>query len=82
MDDFLLISIGYDNAKIELKRILNIFHSLGLPISKEKLEGPTQKITFLGIGIDVSNWTIFLDNDRVQHLQKIFSVWSCHTNTK
>jgi Reverse transcriptase (RNA-dependent DNA polymerase) len=75
IDDYLLISVGPTLANAQLQALLLLFGKLGLPISMDKLEGPTQKIVFLGIQVDTCDFTISIDNVRLQHIQSILQEW-------
>ena len=44
---------------------------LGVPISQDKTEGPSTKLTFLGLGIDTDTQTIYVPADKVQNLQTL-----------
>lgn len=50
---------------------------LGLPL-KEKIEGPTCMITFLGILLDSTKMEIRLPDEKVLELQSMLEQWSGH----
>ena len=68
IDDFLNIHRTYAGCKSELDFILKIFAKLGIPIAVDKLEGPTNRIIFLGIIIDTTSMTLCLDDIRLKDL--------------
>ena len=72
IDDYLLISNSLLLADVQLKGILRLCSLLGVPLSAKKLVHPCKRLIYLGIGIDVSNWTLFLDNDRLDFLRSTF----------
>ena len=59
LDDFFLAD---NNKKLSayMDTTKKAFHWLGVPLALDKLEGPTTCITYLGIQIDSSNFTISL----------------------
>ncbi len=75
IDDYLLISIGSQLAEWQLKALLKLFDMLGLPISVDKLEGPSQKMLFLGIEISTCDMTVSIDHVRMQYVQSILTNW-------
>jgi hypothetical protein len=76
IDDYLLISVGSaELAETQLKALLKLFDMLGLPISLEKLEGPTHVLCFLGIQIDTRSMTVALDSVRLSYVQSLLSDW-------
>ena len=56
LDDFLLAGSG--QCEEDLRRLLSVFERLRVPIASEKLEGPTDRLTFLGIEIDSQEMTL------------------------
>lgn len=48
-----------------------ICKELGVPLSEEKTEGPSTYITFLGLGINTINQTIFIPKDKVDTLKSM-----------
>ena len=75
IDDYLLISVGTRLAEIQLRSMLKLFDMLGVPISIDKLEGPSESLPFLGIQIHSSTMTIALDKARLAYVQKLLSDW-------
>lgn len=69
VDDFLLVSVTEPVAAARRDAVLRLCSLLGVTISMEKLEGPALSLNFLGIGIDTSQWVIFLDPRRVERVQ-------------
>lgn len=52
LDDFLIIGNTRRKCELAYNEILNILSELGFIINWEKVIGPTQRLTFLGIEID------------------------------
>ena len=48
---------------------------LGVPLATDKLEGPVQKITYLGIEIDSRDMTIRLPQDKLDKLKTMLKEW-------
>lgn len=55
---------------------LRVFSSLGVPISEDKLEGPSQCLSFLRIEIDFLYSTIRLPSDKLSNLNSSIHLWS------
>ena len=66
LDDFLFA--GKQNTH-NCQQIMNHFESLcqelGVPLSREKTEGPTTCLSFLGLGINTATQTIFIPEDKI-----------------
>ena len=75
IDDFLLVSSGA-TAQSERAQLLAVFAELGLPVSLEKLEGPTTALVFLGIQIDTVSMTASLDPVRLDRLRALAAEWA------
>ena len=52
LDDFLVVSKSEGACRDDLAGLLELAKDIGIPIAKEKTEGPLTSITFLGIEID------------------------------
>ncbi len=53
LDDFLVIGTpNTSECAAALKKLLDLFHRLGLPVAVEKREGPATQLEFLGFEID------------------------------
>jgi hypothetical protein len=75
IDDFLIVSPTQRMGELQVTALLTLFKQLGIPISPEKLEGPTTIIIFLGILINTVDMTISLDADRLQRILATLSNW-------
>ena len=80
IDDFLLLHESHEGCKRALAAVLKLFEQLGLPVSADKLEGPSQLMVFLGVLIDTINMTLSLDEKRLQALQEELSLWGKRTS--
>ena len=55
LDDFLIVEPPHSpRCKEELQVLLRCFKSLGVPVAGQKLEGPMDCLTFLGIELDTT----------------------------
>ena len=81
LDDFILAHTH--NLKTHMNTMESVFKWLGVPLATDKAEGPTTKITYLGIDINSSNFTISLPSDKLSDLKSILTSWSTrHSCTK
>ena len=68
LDDFLSGDPVFQQARKNLQAALDLFERFGVPISIEKLEGPTQSIVFLGIEIDTKKMQVRLPKEKQENL--------------
>ena len=52
-----------------------MFEHFRVPVAGEKLEGPTSRITFLGIKINVQEMVLRLPAEKLSELQHLVSTW-------
>ncbi|XP_077862556.1 uncharacterized protein LOC144344498 [Saccoglossus kowalevskii] len=72
LDDFLVISEDFYTCQLALNTLLSLLRQLGFSISWKKVEGPVQKITFLGIEIDSRMGTVALPRHKqIEFLQNL-----------
>ena len=67
-------------ANIEV--IKKVFHQLGVPLAKEKLEGPTAEITYHGIEIDSVRQEIRLPAEKCNELSCLLDGWAGNKNAQ
>ena len=60
LDDFLLIADSYDQLKTAIQQLISLLRKLGFWINYNKVEGPCQRLTFLGITLDTVAMTMSL----------------------
>lgn len=54
LDDFIICGpAGSEECFINLQMLIDIYNHLGVPLAKEKLEGPTTALVFLGVLINI-----------------------------
>ena len=75
LDDFLFCSPVASSACQDRKAI-PLCKRLGLPVVQEKIEGPSTRLTFLGITIDSQSMTLSLPKAKVVQLQERLLDWT------
>jgi len=76
LDDFLLL--GPPNSLIcqnNLTTIKEVCLQLGVPLALEKVEGPSDLLTFLGIALDTQHMEASLPPDKLQCIHSKVSSW-------
>jgi hypothetical protein len=77
IDDFL--TLGHPDSpecQRNLRLLIDICAALGIPLAKEKVEGPATILTFLGILFDTETMTMRLPEDKLHRLQKLIGEWT------
>lgn len=75
LDDFFFAD-KCNKLQPHMDTAVQAFQWLGVPLATEKLEGPLQQITYLGIEIDSLNFTIRLPADKLLALNSELNSWS------
>ena len=55
--------------------IKDICSLLGIPLALEKIEGPSQNLTFLGITLDTDSMQARLPEDKLRRIQNQVATW-------
>jgi hypothetical protein len=77
LDDFIMIgSPATGECGENLRKILQTCQELWVPLATEKFEGPTHRITFLGIEIDTQAGVLQLPADKLARLKEETSRWA------
>ena len=71
LDDFLIVADDYVTCLNGQHALLKLLRELGFSIAWKKVEGPTRKLTFLGIAIDTVNMTVGLPDSKVAELVQV-----------
>ena len=71
LDDFLFISPSESGCREDLNGFLRMSEHIGVPISEEKTEGPSQVLVFLGIEIDTVKGELRLPIGKVEECRSI-----------
>ena len=76
LDDFLLFGPpGSLCCERALSASMELCAKLGVPLAAHKTEGPSTRITFLGIELDTEARTVRLPEDKLRRLQREIRVW-------
>ena len=75
LDDFLIVAPPHSPCKEELRILLQCFDSLGVPVAGQKLEGPTDGLTFLGIELDTTHMIRRLPLHKLRELKELVEEW-------
>ncbi len=76
LDDFLVMgALGSTQCDEGLSVLLRTLEWLGFPVAVEKLEGPSTRLTFLGIEIDTEEMVLRLPARKLEALQSLVSQW-------
>ena len=68
IDDYLVISDSYDKCLDDLRKLITLLRELGFSINYDKVVGPSQRLTFLGIVLDTNTMTLELPGDKLNDL--------------
>jgi hypothetical protein len=66
LDDFLVVAETYEGCKQILAELLRILRKLGFWINYNKLDGPTHRLTFLGIVLDSTSMMLELPERKLR----------------
>lgn len=75
LDDFSVLGKSKAECQLNLDIILQYCQTLGVPVKQEKVEGPTMRLTFLGIELDTETMTMCLPMDKYDNLQAMIAAW-------
>ena len=76
LDDFLVIGgPGLHECTHYLDCMLSTCEELGIPLALDKVEGPTTRLTFLGIDMDTENMQACLPAEKLALLRHELQVW-------
>lgn len=69
LDDFIIIAKTYEECEAALLTLISLLRELGFAINYSKVEGPKQKIIFLGITLDSINMTLSVPNEKTSEIK-------------
>ncbi|KAL5518220.1 hypothetical protein EMCRGX_G003911 [Ephydatia muelleri] len=76
LDDFVVLGApGSDECSRALEKLRSRCTELGIPLAAHKCEGPSTKITFLGIVIDTSVGELSIPAEKLNHLRDLLEDW-------
>lgn len=76
LDDFLVIVPENYDPHLTMNVFLNLFESLGIPLSAKKTEGPTHILEYLGIILDTELMQARLPSEKLKRIQAILEHFS------
>lgn len=82
LDDFFFISSTAEGLTHTLDQATLIFNQMGLVVNPSKREGPTQRLSFLGVEIDSVNQTVACPRSRIDELMELLSTSSKASSLK
>ena len=75
LDDFFVCANTKEGCQRKVDTILRVFEMLGIPVAEDKLEGPSQRLVFLGIEIDSIAMVCRLPGNKILALSKSLTHW-------
>ena len=75
LDDFFIASLTEEDCGNDLNIFLQICAELGVPIAEDKVFGPTQVLTYLGIEIDTISMTARLPREKYDQILTLLYQW-------
>ena len=77
LDDILIVAPSHQACQSAMQQAISILRELGFAIAYNKLEGPTQQLTFLGIFISAVTQTLHLPSGKVAELLQLLRIFRC-----
>ena len=68
LDDFLIVTPSFDQTRDALLVLVKLLRKLGFWINYNKIEGPSQRLTFLGIILDTNTMKLELPYSKLKDL--------------
>ena len=82
-DDFVTLgSPKQPECGQNLDKILVVCAELGVPLAMDKLEGPTDRLTFLGIELDTRAGVLRLPTDKLSRIKELLAEWSARKSCR
>ena len=75
LDDILIISENKSQSWLDLDKTINLLVSLGLDINWDKVEPPTQSLSFLGVQIDTVKRVLSLPPLKLAETKDLINTW-------
>ena len=70
LDDFHFGGSTWESCVLKLDTFREVCDTIGFPISEDKTVGPTQKLVFLGLGLNTITQTVSIPEDKVRKAMK------------
>ena len=71
LDDFLVIADSFSKCQRGIRLLIHILRELGFNISWNKIEGPSQSLTFLGIVINTCSLSLAMPVKRQREFYEL-----------
>ena len=71
LDDFLIIEPSYERCWDAMQTLIGLLRKLGFSIGWPKVEGPSQRLIFLGIEFDTVSQTLHLPESKMLEFRKL-----------
>ena len=71
VDDFFLVGPSAAAVSQAMATLRQSVLAFGLCLNDGKTEGPVQRLTFLGVGIDAISCTLYVDPDKVHNIRSV-----------
>ena len=75
IDDFLTFGSSEAECARNLEILCHVCQRLGFPLAQDKIESPSQKLSFLGIELDCRNLEMHLPADKLRDLRQEVANW-------
>lgn len=79
LDDFLILESSYERCLDAMHTLIKLLRQLGFSISWKKVEGPTQRLTFLGIEFNSETQTLHLPMAKLQEFRTLLTEFRTRT---
>ena len=73
LDDFFCANSSIEVCHDDMDKIVSLCAKLKVPLAPDKVVGPTQCLTFLGIEIDTVEMVIRLPSEKLTKIRKILA---------
>ena len=80
LDDFLIVGRSYTECREGMNSLIKTLRTLGFSINYNKVEGPTQVLTFLGVEINTQEYTLSLPEAKLNQLLAEVATTLSHKN--
>lgn len=68
LDDWIIVAPTYQECLNGMNTLLSLLRKLGFQINYSKMEGPSQRLVFLGILLDSLDMTLYLPSEKIADL--------------
>lgn len=82
LDDYFITAYSSSHCARDMDTMCAICNTLGVPLSPEKMVGPSQKLTYLGIEIDTTTMSVQLSDEKLRRLQLKLAEWQAKRTCK